>query len=259
MTALSSALPRPAQAMSAPQAGIFVAASLLLHALGAAGLLLAALSAPGPSRPTPMIELIAAPGPAVPPPAPNPPPSALAPAPSRPRIRPPPPAPRPQSVPPPPALVRDESAIAHADTLAAPTTDSAATDMPPSATSRPATQGVPGGTALSGLPGPANGAGLMGKLVSVTRLTRMPVLTVPIKPEYTVEMKRRNLTGKLKAKVLVDSDGKVKDAVVLSDPGHGTRESGLAALRKLEFEPGYADGAAVAVWIPFTFTFEWQE
>lgn len=226
-----------------------MAVSLLLHALGIGGLIAASLSAPKASRPAPVIELVAAHRPALPSPAPVLPPRAQSPAPER---RTPPPAQRPQPAPPPPATFRDESALAQADTLAQPTAADTVPGALPAAPTRPA-----------GPPGPPLGAGLgavlKGDLVSVTRLTRMPVLTVARKPEYTAEMKRRNLAGKLKAKVLVDSDGKVKDAVVLTHLGYGTRESGLAALRKLEFDPGYADGAAVAVWIPFTFTFEWQE
>lgn len=259
MTLLPTALPRPAQAMSAPREGGSLAVSFLLHALGIGGLVAASVSAPKTSRPAPVIELVAAPRPVLSSPTPVPPPPSQAPVPERPRHRTPPPAPRPQPAPPPPATARDESALARADTLAQPTAADTVPGALPPAPTRPTPEGIPGGTAPAGLSGPSPAAGLQGALVSVTRLDRMPVLTVAHKPEYTAEMKRRNLAGRLKAKVLVDSDGMVKDAVVLTHLGYGTREAGLAALRRLEFEPGYADGAAVAVWIPFTFTFEWQE
>ena len=255
MTRITTALPRPARAMAAPQSSGGLAASLLLHAIGAGCLIAASLFAPQAPRPAPVIELIPAPRPPQPAAAPVPIPPPQAPPPRT--RRPQPPAPAIPPVPPaPPATVRDENALAQADTLAAPTADTTVTMGLPSDAPHPAAQGIPGPTTK---PGPQLGAGLKGKLVSVTRLARMPVLSVASKPNYTAEMKRRNLAGKLRAKVLVDSDGKVKDAVVLADLGYGTREAGLAALRKLEFDPGYADGAAVAVWIPFTFTFEWQE
>jgi|GEM_PF-5859078 len=277
MTLLPTALPRPSQAIAAPEAGHGLASpkaghslavSLLLHALGVAVLIAASLSAPRVSKPARMIEMGVATRPTLPAPIPITPPPMPTPVPARPPTHRTTSASRPQPAPPlqpapqPPASVRDESALAHADTLAPPRTDTTVTDALPPVSLRAATRGIPGATASlapSGPSGQSGGSGLKGKLVSVTRLTRMPILTVAAKPEYTAEMQRRNLAGKLKAKVLVDSDGKVKDAVVLADLGYGTREAGLAALRKLEFDPGYADGAAVAVWIPFTFTFEWQE
>lgn len=255
MTPVAPALPRTARTMPAPQRNGSLAVSLLLHAAGVAGLLVVAGSAPKSNPPAAIIEMIATPRPPKPaPPAiPVPPPRKPPDIPDRPRTRPTPPPPLPQPETAPPASVRDETALAQADTLAAPSVDSTVTFVLPKAVPMTASQGKSGSTA-GGV-----GIGLKGKLVSVTRLARMPVLTVASKPEYTAEMKQRNLAGKLRAKVLVDSDGKVKDALVLSDLGFGTREAGLAALRKLEFDPGLADGVPVAVWIPFTFTFEWQE
>ncbi|MDQ3002636.1 MAG: energy transducer TonB [Fibrobacterota bacterium] len=101
--------------------------------------------------------------------------------------------------------------------------------------------------------------GLVGKLVSATRITRMPKVRVSAKPEYSAEMKKNNVSGKVKAKVLVDIDGRAAKIVILDDLGYGTKELTLSAIRKLEFEPGMMGDSAVAVWIPFAFKFELQE
>lgn len=251
MTLVATALPRTARALPVPPGSGGMAISLLLHALGAAGLMALSFSAPRTPPPAQVIELVARPRPASPT-VPVPPPKAPSPAPTHQPPRAAPARSLPQPAPSAPASVRDENAIAQADTLAAPAPDTALTQVVPREV-HGRNPGTPSGT------GHPVEAGLKGRLVSITRLTHMPVLTVAAKPEYTAEMKKRNLAGKLKAKVLVDSDGRVKEAEVIADPGFGAREAGLTALRKLEFDPGYADGAPVAVWIPFTFTFEWQE
>ena len=101
--------------------------------------------------------------------------------------------------------------------------------------------------------------GLKGRLVSVTRLSRMPKIRVAAKPEYNLDMKKHRVSGKVKARVLVDIDGRVANVHILEDLGYGTREASVSAIKKMEFEPGRSDDAPVAVWIPFTFKFELQE
>lgn len=98
-----------------------------------------------------------------------------------------------------------------------------------------------------------------GKLVSVTKVTKMPKVRVPVKPEYTSEMRKAGIAGKVKARLLVDSDGEVVQVEILQDIGYGTREASLLALKQVKFEPGTLDGSPVAVWIPFTFRYELQD
>lgn len=100
---------------------------------------------------------------------------------------------------------------------------------------------------------------LKGKLVSVTRVTKMPKLRLPAKPEYTPEMRKGGIAGKVKARLLVDSDGEVAKVEILQDIGYGTRESSLRALKQVKFEPATLNGSPVAVWIPFTFSYELQD
>lgn len=99
---------------------------------------------------------------------------------------------------------------------------------------------------------------LEGRLSSVTKVSKMPAIQSSIKPEYTDEMKKAQVEGKVKAKVLVDADGKVKRIIILKHLGYGTKDSSLKAIKKMKFSPGEIDGEAVAVWIPMTFRFELQ-
>jgi outer membrane biosynthesis protein TonB len=99
---------------------------------------------------------------------------------------------------------------------------------------------------------------LKGPLVSVTKISRMPSIVKAAKPEYTAEMKENNISGKVKAKVLVDVDGTAKKIIIVKHLGYGTRDSSITAIRKMRFKPGILDDAPVAVWIPLTFRFELQ-
>jgi periplasmic protein TonB len=101
--------------------------------------------------------------------------------------------------------------------------------------------------------------GLAGKWVSLARVSALPKVSVAVTPAYSPEMRRNRIAGKVKAKVLVDSDGRVAQIRILEDLGFGTGDSTRAALRKMKFDPGLMDNIPVAVWIPFTFKFELQE
>jgi hypothetical protein len=97
---------------------------------------------------------------------------------------------------------------------------------------------------------------LKGEVVSITTITEAPRLKVSIKPEYTREMIDNKVKGVVRAKLLVDIDGKVKKVILYNDLGFGSREKLIEAFSKLEFEPAMAGSEPRAVWIPFTFRFE---
>jgi hypothetical protein len=99
---------------------------------------------------------------------------------------------------------------------------------------------------------------LRGELVSVTKVSTMPKIKRSAKPEYTKAMKDAGVIGKVKAKVLVDIDGTAKKIIIIKHLGFGTRDSSVAAIRKMRFVPGTINNAPVAVWIPLTFRFELQ-
>jgi hypothetical protein len=97
---------------------------------------------------------------------------------------------------------------------------------------------------------------LKGTLVSITTVTAQPKLKVNAKPEYTKEMLENKIEGFVKAKILIDTDGKVKKVVVMDDLGFGSREKVYEACLKLLFEPAYVGADAVASWITIRFNFK---
>jgi hypothetical protein len=97
---------------------------------------------------------------------------------------------------------------------------------------------------------------LKGSLVSITTVTSQPKLKVNAKPEYTKEMLENKIEGFVKAKILVDIDGKVKKVVVMDDLGFGSKGKVYEACLKLLFEPAYVGADAVASWITIKFNFK---
>lgn len=98
---------------------------------------------------------------------------------------------------------------------------------------------------------------LKGTLTPVTMVRSMPRYKVQVKPEYTKAMIENGIQGVIRAKILIDVDGKVKKAIVLDDLGYGSRQKVFEACLKLEFEPArMQDGRAVAIWLTVSFRFE---
>ncbi len=100
---------------------------------------------------------------------------------------------------------------------------------------------------------------LKGTVASVTTITSMPELLEFIKPVYTDDMRKNQVTGTVSVRILIDIDGSVKEMSVLNDLGYGTREAVLEACRKLRFKPAVQGKNPVAVWIIFKFKFVLQE
>jgi TonB family protein len=90
---------------------------------------------------------------------------------------------------------------------------------------------------------------LKGQVVSTTTVTQAPRFKKVVKPEYTKEMIDNKVEGTVKLKVLVDIDGKVKKATVLSDIGFTSAQQAVAATMGMEFIPAMRGEEAVAVWI----------
>lgn len=97
---------------------------------------------------------------------------------------------------------------------------------------------------------------LDGELVPITAVTNYPKLKFQIKPEYTKEMLEKKIEGVISVKVLIDTDGKVKKAIVLNDLGYGSRMKVHETCLKLVFEPALVGQTPVAVWYLIRFRFE---
>jgi protein TonB len=86
-------------------------------------------------------------------------------------------------------------------------------------------------------------------------LSRPPQVIGDVRPVYPPEAKAKNIEGSVKVEILIDAQGVVREARILSGLGYGTDESALDAARKLRFRPAEASGKPVAVRVPFTVNF----
>lgn len=60
-------------------------------------------------------------------------------------------------------------------------------------------------------------------------------------------MIHKKIEGVIKAQLLIDIDGAVKEVKILNDLGFGTAQAALQAFRKWQFEPAKRSGTPVAV------------
>jgi outer membrane biosynthesis protein TonB len=63
------------------------------------------------------------------------------------------------------------------------------------------------------------------------------------------------IEGAIKAELLIDIDGTVKEARVLNDLGYGSKEAARKAFLQWTFEPAQKGDTPVAVWISFSIRF----
>jgi TonB family protein len=97
---------------------------------------------------------------------------------------------------------------------------------------------------------------LKGVLVPVTKITTAPSLQYAVKPEYSKEMIEARLEGVIKAELLIDIDGTVRDVRILNDLGYGTKEAARKAFLQWRFEPAKENDKRVAVWISYSMRYE---
>jgi len=105
----------------------------------------------------------------------------------------------------------------------------------------------------------ATEADLVGELAPLSTVSSAPVLVGRVRPEYSEEMIENRVSGTVRARLLVDRDGRVKRVEMIEDIGYGTLKAATAAFRELRFEPALRDGDPVAVWITMTYRFEYRE
>lgn len=86
-------------------------------------------------------------------------------------------------------------------------------------------------------------------------VSSMPVLQSEVRLPYPAEAKAKGIEGPVVMDVLIDSEGKVREAKLVSGPGGGLNEAALEAIRNFRFKPAQASGQAVAVRIRYTYRF----
>ena len=102
----------------------------------------------------------------------------------------------------------------------------------------------------------ATAADLAARIVPAASVTQAPVFRRRVLPEITDEIRRSGISGTVRVRVLVDIDGKVKEAIAQNDLGFGTAEAAVAACLQMEFAPARIGEQLVAVWITIPVRFE---
>lgn len=91
---------------------------------------------------------------------------------------------------------------------------------------------------------------------SMQEVENLPVMIEAAQPEYPVEAKKNNITGKTFVKVLVDKEGNPQKAVVIKSQNELFNQPAVDAAMKSKFTPALQGGKPIAVWIvlPYRFT-----
>ncbi|CAN2050551.1 periplasmic protein TonB [Candidatus Magnetomoraceae bacterium gMMP-1] len=84
-----------------------------------------------------------------------------------------------------------------------------------------------------------------------------PKIIRKVEPLYPYNARRRNISGKVIVKFLVDKKGKIKKlSIIESDPKGIFEKSALTAVNKWHFSPGYYQGKPVLTWVVLPINFQ---
>lgn len=95
-------------------------------------------------------------------------------------------------------------------------------------------------------------------LVPLSTVDAAPEPVHRVLPEYTDEMRRHRSSGTVQARLLIDSEGNVREVEILSDFGMGSADLARRAFERFRFRPARRDGERVSVWIVHKIRFEFQ-
>jgi protein TonB len=96
-------------------------------------------------------------------------------------------------------------------------------------------------------PGVAGGTGSGFKnLFDLASLDQPPVVRVPVKPNYPVEMSRAGINGEVVVGLVIDSRGNVQNAYIISSTHREFEAEALRAIARWKFKPGRKNGVDVS-------------
>ena len=98
----------------------------------------------------------------------------------------------------------------------------------------------------------------VGSLVSISSVDSAPEPVRRVLPEYTDEMRTERASGVVTARLLIDTEGRVRDVEILSDFGLGSADLARRAFEQFRFRPAMRGGEPVSVWIVHKIRFEFQ-
>ena len=84
----------------------------------------------------------------------------------------------------------------------------------------------------------------------------LPVLLNLVKIRYPVEAKAKGIQGSVVFKLVVNAEGVVTQAVVLSSPSELLSKPALDAVRQFKFKPARLNDKAIAIQFRYTYRFE---
>ncbi len=85
-----------------------------------------------------------------------------------------------------------------------------------------------------------------------------PQLLVAPEPEYPAMAQKANIEGVVWVKVLVDTEGNIRDAIIVKESGvnAGFEEAALAVAKLRKYRPAMQNNQPVAVWVAYKVRFE---
>ena len=86
-------------------------------------------------------------------------------------------------------------------------------------------------------------------------VTAMPVLETDFRIPYPAAARKAKIQGRVLMKLLIDGEGKVSRAVLISGPGYGLNEAAVEAMANFHFRPARVQDKPVAVEIQFAYNF----
>lgn len=89
-------------------------------------------------------------------------------------------------------------------------------------------------------------------------VNEMPKLKSEVRIPYPPEAKKKNIEGVVLMDLLIDENGKVRQATLIEGPGFGLNEAAMSAIKGFEFQPAKVDGKPVAVRIRYGYRFVLQ-
>ncbi len=90
-------------------------------------------------------------------------------------------------------------------------------------------------------------------------VTRMPELASEARIPYPPEAQKKGVEGPVVMDILIDCQGVVREASLVSGPGSGLNEAALAAVRNFKFKPALLQDKPVAVRIRYAYRFVLQK
>jgi protein TonB len=86
-------------------------------------------------------------------------------------------------------------------------------------------------------------------------VSEMPTLLNEVRVPYPEEARKKRIEGVVIMDILVDAQGRVRQAVLVSGPGEGLNEAALQAIKSFQFKPARVEQQPVAVRIRYAYRF----